>query len=247
MQRDLERKEDELNRLNRAGMLISSRLKLEETLESILQLALEVTNAHYGIFRLLDKSGQSLITRAVAGESLARPKVEELPVDSNSVMGLVARNRQPILIPDLRAASWAKVYYPLDAELEMRSELAVPLINASGQLEGVLNLESPQVGGFDEDDRHTLQTLATFAITAIQEVRLLDALKEVAQLLISQPSQNVLDHLAQLACDLLNASASSIWVLHGEELVVEVGPDRLTWRRGPEGYAFTGVSTAEKR
>jgi len=39
MRRDLARKEDELNRLRRAGMLISSRLRLEETLESILQLA----------------------------------------------------------------------------------------------------------------------------------------------------------------------------------------------------------------
>ncbi len=60
MRRDLARKEDELNRLNRAGMLISSRLKLEETLESILQLALDMTDAHYGIFRLLDRSGENL-------------------------------------------------------------------------------------------------------------------------------------------------------------------------------------------
>jgi hypothetical protein len=30
--------------------------------------------------------------------------------------------------------------------------------------------------------------------------------------------------------------------LRGEELVVEVGPDRLTWRRGVEGYEFKGVS-----
>jgi GAF domain-containing protein len=45
VQRDLARKEDELNRLRRAGMLISSRLELEETLETILQMALEVTNA----------------------------------------------------------------------------------------------------------------------------------------------------------------------------------------------------------
>jgi len=43
MQHDLARKEDELTRLRRAGLLISSRLRLEETLEAILQMALEVT------------------------------------------------------------------------------------------------------------------------------------------------------------------------------------------------------------
>lgn len=213
IQRDLARKEEELNRLHQAGMLISSRLRLEETLESILQLALEMTNAQYGIFRLLDRSGQSLITRAFAGATLDRPLIEALPLSANSVMGHVARSRQPILIPDLYAEPWSKIYYPLDAGMQMRSELAVPLINASGRLEGVLNLESPLVGAFSENDSHMLQSLATYAVTAIQEVRLLDALQEVAQLLLSEPSQKVLDHLAEVACDLLNATASAIWLI----------------------------------
>jgi signal transduction histidine kinase len=221
MRRDLARKEDELSRLHRAGMLISSRLRLEETLESILQLALEVTNAQYGIFRLLDRGGRSLVTRAIAGEHLDNPMVEALPLDSNSVMSWVARSRQPLLIPDLRAEPWSKIYYPLDAQLEMRSELAVPLINASGRLEGVLNLESPQVAAFTENDSHMLQSLATYAVTAIQEARLLDALQEVAQRLLAQPCQEVLDHLADTACDLLNASASSIWLIGEGDLYLK--------------------------
>ena len=124
-------------------MLISSRPRLEETLEVILQMALEVIEAHYGIFRLVDKSGRNLITRAVAGEQLARSKVEALPIESASVMGWVACHHQPVCIHDLRAQPWSQIYYPLDADLEMRSELAVPLIGASGRLEGVLNLENP--------------------------------------------------------------------------------------------------------
>jgi GAF domain-containing protein len=221
MRRDLDRKEDELNRLHRAGMLISSRLKLEETLESILQLALDMTNAHYGIFRLLDRSGENLITRAFAGTNMTRPKIETLPLSANSVMGYVARSRQPILIPDLQAEPWLKIYYPLDDGLQMRSELAVPLINASGRLEGVLNLESPEPGAFDENHSHMLQSLATYAVTAIQEVRLLDALLEVARLIFTQPCQQVLNHLVALACDLLNASSSALWLKRDHELVLE--------------------------
>lgn len=221
MRRDLARKEDELNRLHRAGMLISSRLKLEETLESILELALDMTNAHYGIFRLLDRSGENLITRAFTGTELTRPQIETLPLNVSSVMGHVARSRQPILIPDLQAEPWSRIYYPLDAGLQMRSELAVPLINASGRLEGVLNLESPQPGAFDENHSHMLQSLATYAVTAIQEVRLLDVLQEVARQILAQPCQLVLDHLAGVACDLLNASASALWLLRdGDELTL---------------------------
>jgi signal transduction histidine kinase len=76
----------------------------------------------------------------------------------------------------------------------------------------VLNLESPLLGAFSEDDNHILQSLATYAITAIQEVRLLDALQEAAQLLISQPTQKVLDRLCAMANDLLNTSVSAIWL-----------------------------------
>jgi GAF domain-containing protein len=212
VRRDLLRKDEELNQLRRAGLLISSRLRLEETLDSILQLALEITNAQYGIFRLLDKNGEFLVTRAVSGVNFEHPLVEKLPLDGNSVMAHVARTREPLLISDLRQEPWSKIYYPLDSKLEMRSELAVPLINASGRLEGVLNLESPQLGAFSEDDNHMLQSLATYAIAAIQEVRLLDALQEAAQLLISQPTEKALDRLCAMANDLLNTSSSAIWL-----------------------------------
>ncbi|MFH1523784.1 MAG: GAF domain-containing protein [Chloroflexota bacterium] len=243
MQRDLTRKEDELIRLRRAGLLISSRLRLEETLEAILQMALEVTGAQYGIFRLLDKSGQSLITRAVAGDQLARPMIEALPLNSASIMSWVARSRQPVCISDLHEKPWSEMYYPLDASLKMRSELAVPLIGASGRLEGVLNLESPVEGAFSEDDSHLLQALATQAVITIQEVSLLDALQEVAHLLLTQPCQKVLARLTELACNLLDATTSALWSIKGDELILEASSgdyqhaDRIPWQNSLTGLA----------
>ncbi len=221
VQRDLERKNEELKRLRRAGLLISSRLRLEDTLEAILQMALDVTNAQYGIYRLLDRSGQNLITRAVAGEQLPRPLVEALPLSANSIMGWVARNRKPVCIPDLRLKPWSDIYYPLDGDREMRSELAVPLVSASGRLEGVLNLESQRVNAFTEQDSHLLQSLATQAVIAIQEVRLLDVLQEVAQLLLTQTCQQMLSRLAELACDLLNTQACAIWTMEDGQLSLQ--------------------------
>jgi len=246
VQRDLARKEGELTRLRRAGLLISSRLRLEETLESILQMALEVTNARYGIFRLADKTGQNLVMRAIAGEKLSRPLIEALPIQSTSIMSWVARHREPLCIPDLRADPWAQIYYPLDHDLEMRSELAVPLIGASGRLEGVLNLESPVPAAFDEQDSHLLQALATQAMIAIQEVRLLDAIQEMAGWLLTQAPAEVLARLVEVACELLGASASAIWVLQGEELVLQAASagyehgERLPLRDSLVGQAIVG-------
>ncbi len=219
VQRDLARTADELARLRRADLLISSRLRLEDTLEAILQMALEVTGAHYGIFRLADAGGHRLVTAAVAGD-LNRPAVEALPINATSIMGWVAKARQPLCIADLQANPWARIYYPLDHQVQMRSELAVPLVGASGRLEGVLNLESPAVGAFSEQDSHLLQALATQAVIAIQDQRLLDALQEIAERLLTQPAQQVFDRLVLMACELLNVPTSSLWVIEEDQLVL---------------------------
>jgi GAF domain-containing protein len=95
----LARKEDELDLLRRAGLLISSRTGLQDTLDTILQMALEVTGARYGIFRLVDRSRNALVMAAIAGADLGRPAVEALPINVTSVMGMVAKTRQPVTLP----------------------------------------------------------------------------------------------------------------------------------------------------
>ncbi len=221
VRRDLQRKQDELRRLHRAGLLISSKWRLQDTLEAILQMALEVTGARYGILRLVDESGQNLVTAAIAGERLSRPAVESLPINATSITGWVAKYRQPLCIADVRDSPWSRIYYPLDYDLEMRSELAVPLIGANGRLEGVINLESPHVAAFSEEDSHLLQALATQAVIAIQEARLLDALQEMAWRLLTEPMPQVFQRLVALARKLLNVAAAAIWTLEGETLVLQ--------------------------
>ncbi|MGC9521401.1 MAG: GAF domain-containing protein [Anaerolineae bacterium] len=246
VQRDLEHTEAALNRLWRAGMLISSRLGLDETLEAILEMALDVTGAHHGIFRLVSEERRELVTQAVAGAP-GRPQLDALPIDGTSIMGWVAVHRQPLCIHDLEAAPWVRLYHPLDADLRMRSELAVPLVGSSGRLEGVLNLESPEIGAFSDHDRHLLQSLATQAVVAIQEARLLDAVLDVARLLLIEPHERVLEHLVYEATDLLNASASAIWALEGETLILLATTEG--WQRAdhlPLRESLTGEAVLNK-
>ncbi|MGC9349927.1 MAG: GAF domain-containing protein [Anaerolineae bacterium] len=242
VQRDLVRTEDALKRLWHAGMLISSRLGLDETLEAILQMALEVTGAHHGIVRLVDEGGRYLITQAIAGAE-GRPQIGALEISTSSIMGWVAEHRESLCIHDLDAAPWVRLYHPLDADLRMRSELAVPLISPSGRLEGVLNLESPRVGAFSEQHRQLLESLATYAVIAIQEARLIDALLEIAHLLLVEPCQQVLQRLVAMGSDLLTAAAGAIWILEGNELVLRATTEG--WQRGdrlPLDGSLMGVS-----
>lgn len=136
-------------------------------------------------------------------------------------MGMVALKRMPLIISDLSEAPWSRVYYPLDHELVMRSELAVPLIGASERLEGVLNLESPQLSAFSKQDLYILQILATHAVAAIQEVRLLDALQEISTNILTQPLQSIHKNLVKQACDLLNVPLSVLWLREDDFLIIQ--------------------------
>ena len=226
MQQNLRRKEEELARLRRADLLISSRLGLQETLESILQMALEVTGARYGIFRLVDESRQALVTRALAGDDLGRPATEALPLDETSITGLAAVQRKTLCIPDVQAPPWTGLYYPLDYEFRMRSELATPLIAPGGRLEGVINLESPEPGAFTDDDALLLQSFATQAVIAIQEARLLDALQDLSARLLTDPTTTIYRRVVQLARELLGAPAAALWThAHERPLLQAVEPE----------------------
>ena len=231
-QQDQLRKERELRRIRRAGRLISSRTSLKDTLDVILQMALEVTDAQYGIFRLVNQAGTHLITHAFIGARLGRPATEALPINDRSIMGNVAIQRESLIISDLLEEPWKDLYYPFDRELVMRSELAVPLIGASGRLEGVLNLESPHVNAFSKQDRYILQILATQAVTAIQEVRLLTFIQEITALLLTEPLQTVQHTIVEKACELLNVQDCILWLRDENDLVAEVAfnPKITGWR-----------------
>jgi signal transduction histidine kinase/GAF domain-containing protein len=242
------RRERELRRLRRAGMLISSRSNLKGTLDAILQVALEITDAVYGVFRLVDRGGKNLVCMAISGAGLEQPAVEPLPIDGHSVMGTVAARREPIIVSDLRQDPWKGIYYPLDHQLEMRSEVAVPLIGASGRLEGVLNLESPQVDAFDRQHRYILQILATQAVVAIQEARLLDALQEISALLPQLSREAIHQTLVDRTCDLLNVPGGAIWLLEKDHLVCHAASHpQMVGTRLPVDSGLPGQAVREAR
>jgi len=191
---------------------------LEETLEAILQMAMEVTGARYGIFRLLDEQRTHLLTRAVVGEDLGAPHTEALPLDNNSIMGRAAMTRKTLCIADVLVQPWSKIYYPLDHTVKMRSELVTPLIGAGDRLEGVLNLESPRVNAFSDEDAMLLQSLAIQAVIAIQEVRLLDALQELSARLLANHPEEMYRRVVQLARELSGASLSGLWLFENRRL-----------------------------
>ncbi len=216
--RALQRKIDELERVQEASRLISSRLNLDGTLHEILNTALELIQADYGSFGLLDKATGLLHRDVTIGGTDSEREFDEIIDPRRGVMGWSAQHRLPIRIDDLREPPWSEIYRPFHADREMRSELVVPLLGPGGGLEGVLNVESPRVAAFTADDQRMLETLATQAIIAIQEAKLLSTIEDVTAHLVGHTADEVFALLINRACDLLNTPHAAIWELDPRDL-----------------------------
>jgi L-methionine (R)-S-oxide reductase len=87
----------------------------------------------------------------------------EIPFD-RGVCGAAARLRATQVVPDVEA-------FPghIACDGEARSEIVVPVCDASGRLIAVLDIDSHQAAAFDEIDRAALESIAARLQTCLQE------------------------------------------------------------------------------
>jgi GAF domain-containing protein len=100
----------------------------------------------------------------VLGPFQGRPACVRIPL-GQGVCGTAAAGRRSIVVPDVEA-------FPghIACDTASRSELVVPLI-AGGSLLGVLDLDSPVVGRFDEADRIGCEMLAGIIVRHLANTR----------------------------------------------------------------------------
>ncbi|OSZ69106.1 diguanylate cyclase [Sphingomonas sp. IBVSS1] len=99
----------------------------------------------------------------VLGPFQGKPACIRIPL-GKGVCGTAAATRVTQVVPDVHA-------FPghIACDADSRSEIVVPLI-ADGRLIGVLDLDSPKPGRFDEDDRAGLEAAAGLLLAASQLV-----------------------------------------------------------------------------
>lgn len=209
----------------------------------------------FAIFLLNDRTHE-LRMRFQIGHT---PQVERMRIPvGKGVVGQVALTRQPILLNDISTAD-----YYIDANPEVRSELAIPLI-AKNRLIGVLDLESEQAGFFREEHLHVLTMTASRIAQAIENARLyarisrqaqtLEVLNEIAVELASILELNpLLERVGQLLRRLIDYQMFSIMLLDekGETLITRYawrfGYSHAPMRRLPISTGLVGAAVREWR
>jgi GAF domain-containing protein len=146
---------------------------LEEALTSAVK-GLQVTLGGDRVAILLsDEERKNLAVKAWVGYSENATNLN-IPVGSG-ITGWVATHRKPLRVNDISEDTRY-----IQVSSNTRSELAIPLIFRNDIL-GVLNVESEQIGAYNENDEEMLGTLAGSLAAIIANARLVDQIRKQAE------------------------------------------------------------------
>ncbi len=162
--------------LNEIAVELASILDLNPLLERVGQLLRRLIDYQVFSVLLLDKKGETLITRYAWRFGYSHAPMRRIPT-SSGLVGAAVREWRPVNVPDV---SQDQRYIPMNPET--RSELIVPLFY-KGRVIGVLDLEHIRPNFFNEEHERMLTTLGAQIAIAIENARLYQAVsRQEAQL-----------------------------------------------------------------
>ena len=165
----------QLTILYEIGKTLSSTLDLDDLFKKALELLKDRFGYAACSILLLDKAKEELSIKQVTGRSLEEAKKLRFRVGIDGIVGWVARTGELVYVPDVSKDSR---YIP--ANPSIKSEAAFPL-KVRDQLFGVLNIESDELYGFDEEDLKTLSSFASQMSISIENAQLFSDLKQTLQ------------------------------------------------------------------
>ncbi|MBR3878992.1 MAG: GAF domain-containing protein [Clostridia bacterium] len=116
----------------------------------------ELPDLNWAGFYLFD--GETLVLNSFQG----KPACIEIPL-SRGVCGAAASGKETLVVPDVHAFSGH-----IACDDASNSEIVIPLI-VLGELFGVLDIDSPLFGRFDENDKSGLERFAKILCAEIEK------------------------------------------------------------------------------
>lgn len=207
----------------------SARPDLDDTLRSVLQVAVSLTSAARGSLFLIDANGAVTHTLQVRDNAPPDERREVIGrMMAQGLVGWVARHRQPALIADTREDDrWLALS---EEVVPTRSVLAVPILSAQSLL-GVITLQHGEPGYFSADHVRLMQAAADQMALTVRNARSFETQRRMAErqttlyeILRTVGGQLDRDTVARTA-------AEAISVLTGWPNVAVIVPDddRQTW------------------
>lgn len=212
-------REDRAAKLLQAGMVLASELELATVLQRIVELAVELTDAHYGAVGVLGSGEERIaefITTGISDE--ARALIGHIP-EGRGVLGQLIDDPRPLRLPrvaDHESSSGFPPNHP-----PMTTFLGAPVM-ARGRVFGNIYLTEKSGGrDFTLEDEEALVILAAQAGVAVANAKVFEqserrrrslaAVSDLSDRIISgEDTTRVLETVAANARDLVHADLSMI-------------------------------------
>jgi serine phosphatase RsbU (regulator of sigma subunit)/putative methionine-R-sulfoxide reductase with GAF domain/anti-sigma regulatory factor (Ser/Thr protein kinase) len=225
--RSLQRRADQMALIAEVAKRIASKLNLRELMEEVADLVqtrfgypyIHLFTVHPNRRQIHYEAGSGARSEALQGYTINLD-------DPEGIISWVARNGQTLFSNDV---SKEPLYRPSPLPpANTQSEICVPMI-ASGQVFGVLDVQSDLAHAFSEDDRQLFETLADAVAAGIRNADLYrseqwrrqvaDSLREVAGLLSANATlDRVLDSIMTELERNLPSDIAAIWLLDENDL-----------------------------
>jgi PAS domain S-box-containing protein len=233
----LKRRAAQLALLNDIGGKISAVLDLDSVLYRAAHLVQESFGYHHVALFAVDHDQGELVMRARAGDFADIYPAEHRLKLGQGMVGWVGQSGKRLLANDVSAEPYYINLYP--DVVPTRSELSVPLC-VGDKIVGVLDIQSPELGAFDENDVMVMETLADQVAAAVENARLYEAVQQ--ELAERKRAEEALGRrAAQLA--LLNDVGSKIAAVLDLEAVLDIAA-RLV--QESFGYHHVGLFTLDR-
>jgi len=172
---ETQRRVTQLALLNDVGGKIAAVLELDSVLERAARLVQENFGYHHVAIFTVDHEQGEVVMRTRAGEfAHLFPPNHRLKLGQGMV-GWVGRHGETLLANDVDAEPRYVNLYP--DLVPTRAELSVS-IRVGEEIVGVIDVQSPQLNGFDESDVMVIETLANQVAMAIENARLYEAIRQ---------------------------------------------------------------------
>jgi signal transduction histidine kinase len=161
---------EELRFLHEVARLATTARTWEELLEIVVDGTRDALRADISSLYLLDRDGRNLTLAATNGLDKYQIGRARVPF-GRGITGLVAEQRRPLVIPDVRSDARFLWVRGLDQRRFVASMLSVPL-SWNDQVVGVLNVQTEQSRDFTPRDLEQLGAIADLLAGIVEKGRL---------------------------------------------------------------------------
>ena len=155
----------ELSMMQRIDRELNAALDVQRVMNITLDWAMKNTRAYAGSVGIVTEDGISIVATSGYGDTVEGLRDRPLPIN-RGLMGRVARTGQLSHVRDVRADPDYRGILPAT-----RSQLTIPILREKLVI-GLINLESPEVGAFTDDQVAFVTRLLDHASVAIVNARL---------------------------------------------------------------------------